>query len=101
MRTCLRAQKADCWCIVREGEEKAMFRRKGPIMSPSEITPEGIWLNRRALMAGALASVPAFASIPAQARSLEHRPGPFGIDEKQTAFDDITAYNNFYEFGTG
>ena len=79
-----------------------MFRRNASITSSSEITPEGVWLNRRTLMAGALASVPALAgALPAEARSLDHRPGPFGTDEKLTAFDDITAYNNFYEFGTG
>ena len=27
--------------------------------------------------------------------------GPFGTDEKQTPFQDVTHYNNFYEFGTG
>jgi len=78
-----------------------MFRRRAPVISPSEITPERVWLNRRALMAGALASMPVLASAPAQARSLDHLPGPFRTDEKQTAFEDITAYNNFYEFGTG
>ncbi len=27
--------------------------------------------------------------------------GPFGTDEKQTPFQDVTHYNNYYEFGTG
>ena len=27
--------------------------------------------------------------------------GPFGTDEKQSTFQDVTHYNNFYEFGTG
>ncbi len=26
--------------------------------------------------------------------------GPFGTDEKQTPFQDVTHYNNYYEFGT-
>src|SRR5947208_1352689 len=27
--------------------------------------------------------------------------GPFGTDEKQTPYNDVTHYNNFYEFGVG
>jgi sulfoxide reductase catalytic subunit YedY len=27
--------------------------------------------------------------------------GPFGTNEKQTPFEDVTHYNNFYEFGVG
>ncbi len=28
------------------------------------------------------------------------RKGPFGTDEAQTPYEDVTTYNNFYEFGT-
>jgi methionine sulfoxide reductase catalytic subunit len=29
------------------------------------------------------------------------KKGPYGTDEKQTPYDDVTRYNNYYEFGTG
>ena len=39
----------------------------------------------------------------AQAASgdLKTVPGPYSSDEVPTSWDDITTYNNFYEFGTG
>ncbi|MHB1217948.1 MAG: protein-methionine-sulfoxide reductase catalytic subunit MsrP [Alphaproteobacteria bacterium] len=69
----------------------------------SRITPEIVYLNRRAFLAGALASIPALGLLPAAAMAapLNYSRGRFGTDEKQTPFKDVTAYNNFYEFGTG
>src|SRR5260370_28890466 len=28
------------------------------------------------------------------------KKGPFGTDERQNSYEDITHYNNYYEFGT-
>ncbi|MDO5703695.1 MAG: protein-methionine-sulfoxide reductase catalytic subunit MsrP, partial [Paracoccus sp. (in: a-proteobacteria)] len=52
----------------------------------SDVTPKAMYLNRRALMAGALA--------------LAARPG-FAATERPNTLDEITGYNNFIEFGTG
>ncbi len=69
----------------------------------SEITPQNIYLNRRALLLGAgaaLAAGPAMAAAEA-----DHAPLPaarnaaFSVDDKPTSFEDVTTYNNFYEFG--
>jgi methionine sulfoxide reductase catalytic subunit len=62
----------------------------------SDVTPKPLWLNRRQIIAGAgaLLASPALARIEAAA-------SPFSTDEEPTALDDITSYNNFYEFGTG
>ncbi|MBI3553423.1 MAG: protein-methionine-sulfoxide reductase catalytic subunit MsrP [Elusimicrobia bacterium] len=58
----------------------------------SEITPESVWLDRRTfLKAAGIAAVSAL--VPRLARA-------GGADDKPTSFDDITHYNNFYEFGT-
>lgn len=69
----------------------------------SEITPQGLYLNRRQLMKG-LGAAAALAVAPwgkAQAAGFANlTKGPFGTDEKQTSFEDATHYNNFYEFGT-
>ncbi len=53
------------------------------------VTPENIWLNRRQILAGATAGAIMAPNFLA-AQSLE-----------PTAYEDITSYNNFYEFGTG
>ena len=72
---------------------------------PSEITPRETYLNRRQFMAGmsALAAAPAFAKsdpAPHGAKLPGIRASTFSVTEKKTPFDDVTTYNNFYEFGT-
>jgi sulfoxide reductase catalytic subunit YedY len=74
----------------------------------SEITSERNYLNRRdfirnaGLSAGAALAA---AALPgrtlAGVRDLETVPGPFSTDETPNSWEDITTYNNFYEFGTG
>ena len=61
----------------------------------SDVTPRGVWMNRRALLVGAGAL--AFAG-PAAAK-LVTVPSALSTDEAPTDLDDITSYNNFYEFG--
>ncbi len=56
-----------------------------------DVTPERCWLNRRQLIAGAAAGV-GLAGVSGQAgASQKLDPNPW---------EDITQYNNFYEFGT-
>ncbi|MFN3991274.1 MAG: protein-methionine-sulfoxide reductase catalytic subunit MsrP [Tabrizicola flagellatus] len=62
----------------------------------SDVTPKSRWLNRRQLMAGAAA----LAASPALAR-IKAAPSRYSTDAEPTALEDITSYNNFYEFGTG
>jgi methionine sulfoxide reductase catalytic subunit len=73
----------------------------------SEITPEGVFLNRRAFMTGMAAlalggggaasasAAPASAGTPLSAA----RNASFSLDEPLTKFESATTYNNFYEFG--
>ena len=76
----------------------------------SEITPKSVYLNRRKFLqgmgiagiAGAAGSVMSFF-VPDSAYAttkLSPIPGPFGTTEKITPVNDVTHYNNFYEFGT-
>ncbi len=79
----------------------------------SEITDKKVYLNRRefirattgtavAAAAGVLGAA-AFleARGAAHGRKLENvKKGPFSTDEKLNAWEDITSYNNYYEFGT-
>jgi sulfoxide reductase catalytic subunit YedY len=76
----------------------------------SEITPEKVFLNRRQFMAGATA-LAAGASLPStgQAQSIDDyealnvaiKDSPYSTKDPANPFEDITTYNNFYEFGTG
>ena len=66
----------------------------------SDVTPKAAFLNRRQIMAGASALAmggiagPAFASLGAKKTS-------YGKGLEPNSYEDITTYNNFYEFGTG
>jgi methionine sulfoxide reductase catalytic subunit len=88
-----------------------MLIRKPPDIRPSEITPESVYLSRRALLqaagfagtgtllSGALA---ADEGIPAKHQRLTGiRKSPFSTKEAPNKFEEVTGYNNFYEFGTG
>ncbi len=77
---------------------------------PSEITSKENYLNRRAFMrAGAIAGgallAPAAlgAIVPHQRRGKlsDVIASAFSTDEKPNSYEDITTYNNYYEFGTG
>lgn len=77
-----------------------LIRSAHEILS-SEITPEAIWLNRRQLMTGA-AALSLAAALPAQAAGgLAYRASPLSVKDDKNTFEQITQYNNFYEFGTG
>ena len=67
----------------------------------SDVTPKSAFLNRRQLIAsaGAAALVGSVAS-PALAK-LKFSKSGYGRDLDVNSYEDITTYNNFYEFGTG
>lgn len=91
---------------------------------PSEITPREVFENRRAFLqktgigiaAGAIASVSgslyaanSLGSNASNQRTLvsksalklpPFKKSDFGTGEKLTSYNDVTTYNNFYEFGT-
>ncbi len=62
----------------------------------SDVTPKPLWLNRRQLIAGAatLLATPALARIDAA-------PSKYSTTDEPNSLEDITGYNNYYEFGTG
>src|SRR5438067_5067903 len=96
-----------------------MLIRKDKEIPSSEVTPKNLYLNRRKFLVGATAASAALAAgkllpnsvLHAEAAPLDApKPGesklppftksPLSTDEKQTAFKDITNYNNYYEFST-
>lgn len=64
------------------------------VLKWSDVTPSAVWMNRRSLLAGAgaLLASPALSKI-------EAAPSAFSTDEEPNTFEQITTYNNFYEFG--
>lgn len=95
-----------------------MLIQKKSDITPSEITSETVYHNRRhflqlagfglAIGASGLLS-PALAASPAKSTSIvtgtlklpAFTKTAYGAEEKMTRFEDITSYNNYYEFGTG
>ncbi|MGB3178191.1 MAG: protein-methionine-sulfoxide reductase catalytic subunit MsrP [Albidovulum sp.] len=63
----------------------------------SDITPRADFLNRRTFIAGAAAM--GFAG-PAAAK-LSYVPSSYSTDAAPNTLEEITSYNNYYEFGTG
>jgi sulfoxide reductase catalytic subunit YedY len=86
-----------------------MLIRKKPDIASSEITPKDIYLDRRRFLQGAAAGAALLAapSITALDLFADNSPAklqfskwPGSTTEKQTPFNLVTNYNNFYEFGT-
>jgi methionine sulfoxide reductase catalytic subunit len=90
-----------------------MLIKPAPDIRSSEITDKTVYFNRREFIraAGGTAVAAAAGIVGAetlvQARGAAHgrklenvKKGPFATDEKLNAWDDITSYNNYYEFGT-
>ncbi|MGD2168202.1 MAG: protein-methionine-sulfoxide reductase catalytic subunit MsrP [Gammaproteobacteria bacterium] len=80
---------------------------KASRIKPSEITPESVFMDRRRLLQSAAAAglIPgAFthaAEIPAGGEFGNLRQWPGSVTEDPNSWEDITSYNNYYEFGTG
>ena len=74
-----------------------MLIRRPPDIAPSEITPHSVYLNRRQFMAGSAGLLLPVASIAA----LPASKSPYSASDKPNSRQEITSYNNFYEFGSG
>jgi methionine sulfoxide reductase catalytic subunit len=88
-----------------------MLIRRSPDLTYADVTPKSVYLNRRRFLKGmGLAGVAALAGtrladLISPSRSayagtkLSTVKSPFSTSEKITPFNDVTHYNNFYEFG--
>ncbi len=89
-----------------------MLIRKPTDLNYSDVTPKSVYLNRRKFLR-AMGIVGAAAIAGGELWNLQSSShvvhattklngvikGPYGTDEKQTPYNDVTHYNNFYEFG--
>lgn len=87
-----------------------MLIRKADDILPSEITSKDNYLNRRRFMqAGAAAGMTAISASALSAVVPTEQRGKiagitnseFSTSETPNSYEDITTYNNYYEFGTG
>lgn len=69
-----------------------MANRWTNTLSQSDVTPQAMFFNRRQLIAGAAAGFGLAGIVGASNAQEALRPN---------SWEDITQYNNFYEFGTG
>ncbi len=91
-----------------------LIKRPSDIPS-SEITDKKLYLNRREFMSATAAAAAGFGVLAGTSQMLDAAglPAPHGrklegvkasklsvTDEKVNSWDDITTYNNYYEFGT-
>ena len=87
-----------------------MLIRRPADIRPSEITSPGHYRNRRQFLRAGIAAGsvilagPAIsATVPAErgAQLPDIAKSKYSTDEEANSWEDITTYNNFYEFGTG
>ena len=88
-----------------------MLLRKSSVLTHADVTPKSVYLDRRKFLRGmglaGLASVAGKRVFDIAAPSwsvyagtkLTTIKGPFSTDEKVNSLNDVTHYNNFYEFG--
>jgi sulfoxide reductase catalytic subunit YedY len=84
-----------------------MLIKKPADIRYSEVTPKALYFDRRKFLAGfpaALLGARELLSPSARARAGTKLPdlvkSPLSTSEKENTVNDVTHYNNFYEFGT-
>jgi sulfoxide reductase catalytic subunit YedY len=90
-----------------------MLIKKAPELTYADVTPKGIYMGRRNFLFGVAAtygavvaykrlprlfSGPATGSTPVKLTGFSKWPA--STTEKETPLQDVTHYNNYYEFGT-
>src|SRR5947209_9651109 len=90
-----------------------MLIRKAPELTYADVPPKAVYLDRRKFLramgiVGATATVgkglfdlaSPLQDVFASTKFSGLARSPFSTSEKQNTFEDVTHYNNFYEFGT-
>ena len=79
-----------------------------PTIASSDITPESVFLSRRDLIKASTGGAAAALGLSAARSGLASEPTELSFKSdtedallaELTPYDDVTSYNNFYEFGT-
>jgi sulfoxide reductase catalytic subunit YedY len=79
-----------------------MLIKKPDDIASSEITPEELYTNRRGFLKAA--GLLGIAATAGSAAAFKHAGAPDAqgpqLKDELTPFEDVTTYNNYYEFGT-
>ena len=86
-----------CILGIYEGRSPPMVRNR---FKYSEITPKEIFFNRRDLLKTGLCSSILATNVSLGWASSTPVKSKWSTNRKPNSYDDITSYNNFYEFGT-
>src|SRR5664279_5756108 len=93
-------------------QEPWMFIKKPSDIPSSEITPRGLYLNRRSFIAGAgalagaalaahkLGNILTPSDTVMAGTKLDYGKSSYSTSDPETPFNDVTNYNNYYEFST-
>src|SRR5450432_1658829 len=82
-----------------------MLIKKSADLRYSDITPKSVYLSRRNFLATVPAAALAAHELLSPTRGLAGTnlgnlvKSPFSTDEKQNTLDQVSHYNNYYEFG--
>ncbi len=82
-----------------------MLIRRPPDIKTSEITDEKLYWNRREFIRSATGvaaglAIPSVLAACVESRRAEAAERRVMRDDELTPYEDVTSYNNFYEFGT-
>ncbi|MCO6412382.1 MAG: protein-methionine-sulfoxide reductase catalytic subunit MsrP [Thiogranum sp.] len=89
-------------------QEAAVLVKHPTDLSESDVTPVEVYRQRREFMKSGLAIAGAVctgslltsqAAAKVQLGNVTPGPDRYSTDEEQTPYEDVTTYNNFYEFG--
>ncbi len=86
-----------------------MLIQKSPDLRYSDVTPKSLYLNRRKFLTGVPAALlagnellsPSRRALAATSKLQTVKSSLTTTGEKVTDKQDVTSYNNYYEFGTG
>ena len=77
-----------------------MLIKKPTDIRYSEITPKHIYMNRRNFLAGVPAAFLGARELLAGTKLPNVQKSKYTVGEKQNSYQDVSTYNNYYEFGT-
>jgi len=81
-----------------------MLIRSAPDLKDCDVTDKSLYLRRREFLAAGAGSAAGLGLTlgagAASAAGLAFKPGPYKAADALTPKEDVTTYNNFYEFGT-
>ena len=78
-----------------------MLIKKPADIPYSEVTPKALYLNRRTFLTGIPAAFLGARALRANTKLPNLAKSPLSTSEKENTYNDVTHYNNYYEFGTG